>query len=965
MIRPVPGATADAVVDVQAALGRRVPGEATLSWAGRTPTPNAGGKAPQKIYWEGNILNKISKKIVALVTMAAFVLTLVPAAAFAADSSISVTGGNADATYNKATVNLTLSAEDQAATNVIVWAEDKNGNVLKVGAGEAVETSTADWTAYTGFGAAANNMYYNANKSEKMSIALTFAEAGEYTIYAATNSGTEAGDKDAAKANLIGSVSFNALGDAVGDASQYGVFKNGVFQTEATVAVGNDLTTTFKINDINGDATGDALSNVYIWAVNTENDQVTELAKVTGVDGVVANKQADSKSYKIDSVENGDQVKVQFSVSGKYEIYAGVAGAVTDTFANAQANKLDSVYTTVTVTDDTVVDHMTAEAVVANGVTGATIGSEDLIFDDTHTAVLDLTDAAYEDFDYDGVDTITLNGVAYEEDNTFAKGQTINFATTKSTVVELKNTTDNTDNDGAFSVAFTMSDKSNAVITMTDEATGLEYSVRVIAAKTSAQNIDRSKTGGYVLAGNDSRFTTDIVNDNFADAVQFAVTDEKGEAVTGNFDGIEDVKVDVRSVADGSTLENDDLSFVWNNGVYTLEYTGAGDEGTAATDLIPGKYEVRVALASGDNATVTFNAAKFGKVEDMVIDMEAANTGDNTVKPTDNSYAITDEVTLGQTVTVSASYVDGNGIKVPVTGGLEYGFDGKAVRDVNGNEFTTAFDTPANESLLGTLIHVKVYNQANKQLVEQDLTVVDSYNTYSLEFDPTNGPINEDNDVTVKVVDKDGNTAKITDADTLVSAFVADQSDADAKVSVDTTGADVRNGKATISVYSDRETTADIVVVVKAGAAIYAGTLEYTFGTEDPLANRTVVMTIGSTEYVVNNNIVTGDAAPFVDSNWRTMVPLRALAESFDAEVNWDNDARTVTINYDANTQIVMTIGEETYTVNGEEMTMDTAPVIQGDRTYVPIRFAAQGMGFSVTPLYDSNGLTASVVFQK
>lgn len=70
-------------------------------------------------------MNKISKKIVALVTMAAFVLTLVPAAAFAADSSISVTGGNADATYNKATVNLTLSAEDQAATNVIVWAEDK------------------------------------------------------------------------------------------------------------------------------------------------------------------------------------------------------------------------------------------------------------------------------------------------------------------------------------------------------------------------------------------------------------------------------------------------------------------------------------------------------------------------------------------------------------------------------------------------------------------------------------------------------------------------------------------------------------------------------------------------------------------------------------------------------------------------------------------------------------------------
>lgn len=95
------------------------------------------------------------------------------------------------------------------------------------------------------------------------------------------------------------------------------------------------------------------------------------------------------------------------------------------------------------------------------------------------------------------------------------------------------------------------------------------------------------------------------------------------------------------------------------------------------------------------------------------------------------------------------------------------------------------------------------------------------------------------------------------------------------------------------------------------------------------------------------------------------MVPIRALAEAFDAEVIWDNDARTVTINYDADTQIVMTVGEETYTVNGAEQTMDTEPVIQGERTYVPIRFAAEALGFTVTPLYNSNGTTGSVVFQR
>lgn len=124
-------------------------------------------------------------------------------------------------------------------------------------------------------------------------------------------------------------------------------------------------------------------------------------------------------------------------------------------------------------------------------------------------------------------------------------------------------------------------------------------------------------------------------------------------------------------------------------------------------------------------------------------------------------------------------------------------------------------------------------------------------------------------------------------------------------------------------------------------------------------------MTIGSAEYVVNNNVITGDAAPFVDSNWRTMVPIRALMEGFDSEVVWDDTDRTVTINFDGDTQIVMTVGEATYTVDGAEQTMDTEPVIQGDRTYVPIRFAAEALGFTVTPLYDSNGLTASVVFQR
>lgn len=97
------------------------------------------------------------------------------------------------------------------------------------------------------------------------------------------------------------------------------------------------------------------------------------------------------------------------------------------------------------------------------------------------------------------------------------------------------------------------------------------------------------------------------------------------------------------------------------------------------------------------------------------------------------------------------------------------------------------------------------------------------------------------------------------------------------------------------------------------------------------------------------------------------MVPVRVLAESFGAEVTFDEEAQTVTI-VDGDTTIVMTVGSTEYTINGEAAeAMDTAPVIGSDnRTYVPVRFVAEGLGYEVSPLYNAeNGTTSSVVFQK
>lgn len=169
-----------------------------------------------------------------------------------------------------------------------------------------------------------------------------------------------------------------------------------------------------------------------------------------------------------------------------------------------------------------------------------------------------------------------------------------------------------------------------------------------------------------------------------------------------------------------------------------------------------------------------------------------------------------------------------------------------------------------------------------------------------------------------------------------------------------------------MTVYSTDETTAKIVVAVKDAdsKAIYANTLTYAFGEQDIPVDTTVVMTISSSDFVVNDKVITKeDSAPYI-ANDRTYVPFRALGEALGAEVVWDNDARTVTYTL-GKTEVVMTIGEKTYTVNGEEKTMDVAPEITGDRTYVPVRFVGEALGFNVTALYNTNGTTASVVFQK
>ncbi|MBQ3404974.1 MAG: copper amine oxidase N-terminal domain-containing protein [Oscillospiraceae bacterium] len=90
------------------------------------------------------------------------------------------------------------------------------------------------------------------------------------------------------------------------------------------------------------------------------------------------------------------------------------------------------------------------------------------------------------------------------------------------------------------------------------------------------------------------------------------------------------------------------------------------------------------------------------------------------------------------------------------------------------------------------------------------------------------------------------------------------------------------------------------------------------------------------------------DAAPFIDQNSRTMVPLRAVAEALGLGVFWNDQYKEASFT-SANKSITFPINSNFYrTESGDYGSMDTAAVIVNSRTYAPIRYLAEYFGYNV-----------------
>lgn len=90
------------------------------------------------------------------------------------------------------------------------------------------------------------------------------------------------------------------------------------------------------------------------------------------------------------------------------------------------------------------------------------------------------------------------------------------------------------------------------------------------------------------------------------------------------------------------------------------------------------------------------------------------------------------------------------------------------------------------------------------------------------------------------------------------------------------------------------------------------------------------------------------DAQPFIDSNDRTQVPILAVSEMLNCDVEWISETHTAIITRENGDSIIIVIGSNTMLVNNNKVKMDTAALIKDDRTYIPVRFVAEALGLTV-----------------
>ena len=112
------------------------------------------------------------------------------------------------------------------------------------------------------------------------------------------------------------------------------------------------------------------------------------------------------------------------------------------------------------------------------------------------------------------------------------------------------------------------------------------------------------------------------------------------------------------------------------------------------------------------------------------------------------------------------------------------------------------------------------------------------------------------------------------------------------------------------------------------------------------LAAAVTASAAGDISVFVNGEPLESDVSPIIE-NERTLVPMRAIFEALGAEVSWDNDTATVTAKKGGDT-LSITIGSNILYKNGAATELDVPAKIVDERTLVPVRAVSESFNAGV-----------------
>ncbi len=99
------------------------------------------------------------------------------------------------------------------------------------------------------------------------------------------------------------------------------------------------------------------------------------------------------------------------------------------------------------------------------------------------------------------------------------------------------------------------------------------------------------------------------------------------------------------------------------------------------------------------------------------------------------------------------------------------------------------------------------------------------------------------------------------------------------------------------------------------------------------------------------------DAPPFIE-NGRTLVPVRAVAEALGLNVQYFENGTVVITNPANGRTVTIYVGNTEALIGNQKTSLEVAAKIKGGRTFVPLRFVAEGLGAGVDYLADGQIVT-------